>query len=119
MAVEASTSNGSRRYVIAAIIAAIAAFYSYKHNTSNSEERRIENVLAGLLLEERSVNMSTDLPIAVGFGSCLDLLVDGKPLMDALGLKPPAVPKYHETIKTLDDVAEMFALFFSNGAAAE
>ncbi|XP_065660711.1 ADP-dependent glucokinase [Hydra vulgaris] len=85
----------------------------------NLEYKRLKNVLNALLLQEKSVNISTELPVAIGFGSCLDLLVDGVSLMNAITQKPPKEKKYHEKIKNLDELSEMFALFFSQGAAVE
>ena len=104
--------------VLFVIIVGVLA-YIYFEKPVSDEKNRLENVLAGLLAEERSVNLSTNLPIAVGFGSCLDILVDGIPLMNSLGVPPPSEPKYHENIETIDQVAEMFAFYLSKGAAAE
>jgi len=106
------------RHFFVVVSFGIAAFYYY-NNFLNLERQRVNNVLAGLLIEEKSVNLSTEKAIAVGFGSCVDIFVDGLPLVDALGLKPPPEPKYHHNIQNLQEVAEMFALFLSNGAAAE
>ena len=75
--------------------------------------------LVCLLKKKAGGELSTDLPIAVGFGSCLDILVNGIPLMDVLGIEPPKVAKYHESMQSIDDIAEMFAFFLSEGAAAE
>ena len=104
------------KHVLLVIVAITAAYFGVRFTNKSS---RVENVLAGLLKEERSVNFSTDTKIAVGFGSCLDLFVDGIPLMDALGLKPPDEAKYHDPITNLQELAETFAFFLSNGAAAE
>ena len=106
------------RHIFLAISFGIFGYYYY-NNYLNTERQRVNNVLRGLLLEEQRVNLSTEKAVAVGFGSCVDLFVDGIPLVNALGLKPPAEAKYHHNIQSLEDVAEMFAFFLSNGAAAE
>lgn len=102
------------------LVVSFATFgYYYYNNHLNAERQRVNNVLKGLLLEEQRVNLSTEKPVAVGFGSCVDIFTDGIPLVKALGLEPPKEAKYHNNIETLQDVAEMFALFLSNGAASE
>lgn len=93
--------------------------YLIYHKTPQGEAKRLENVLLRLLAEEQAANVSRDLVIAVGFGSCLDLLVDGIPLMKALDIKPPSKAKYHEDISTLQELSEMFAFFLEQGAAVE
>lgn len=112
-----SLTAWAKNILFVIVVGALA--YIYFEKPVRDEKNRLENVLAGLLAEERSVNLSTNLPIAVGFGSCLDILVDGIPLMNALGVPPPSEPKYHENIDTIDQVAEMFAFYLSKGAAAE
>ena len=106
------------RHFFLVISFAIFGYYYY-NNYLNTERQRVNNVLKGLLLEEQRVNLSTEKPVAVGFGSCVDIFTHGIPLVNALGIKPPAEAKYHNNIETLQDVAEMFAFFLSNGAAAE
>jgi len=115
---EGSTSSKDllKNLFIGILISSLTYFYFQKPDL---ERKRVANVLSGLLLEERSVNASTSLPIAVGFGSCLDLFVDGIPLMKALGIAPPKQPRYHEKMETLEQVGEMFALYLSEGAAVE
>jgi len=103
---------------LVAVLLAIIAYFVIKYK--NDDSKRLGNVLNGLLTEEQSGGeLLTDLPIAVGFGSCLDIIVDGIPFMEALGMKPPDVPKYHDNMLTVDEVAQMFALYLSEGAAAE
>ena len=97
----------------------IGIFYFYYESIKSMDNKRLENVLNALLIQEKSVNISTDLPVAIGFGSCLDLLVDGIALMNALNKEPPKQKKYHQKIKTLNELSEMFAFFFSQGAAVE
>lgn len=99
------------------ITVVLIAYVALQYKNADLIQR--EKVLIGLLEEERSGQLSTDLAIAVGFGSCLDILVDGIPLMKSLGVEPPKVAKYHETMETLEQVREMFAFFLSEGAAAE
>ena len=106
------------RHFFVVVSFGMAIFYYY-HSFLNLDRQRVNNVLAALLTEERNLNLSTEKAVAVGFGSCVDIFVNGLPLVNALGLKPPPEPKYHHNIKSLQDVAEMFALFLSNGAAAE
>lgn len=117
MADEIVSTSSMLKNVVISMLAAIAAYYYYKNNIY--VQFKLENVRSGLLAEESWVNLSTQLPIAAGFGSCLDLKVNGVPLMNKLGLKPPKAPKYHQSMTTLQDVAEMFAFYLEQGAAAE
>ena len=119
------------------IVAISFAGYYYYNRFLNAEKFRIKNVLAGLQAEEKSVTLSTEKPVAIGFGastkrsthepnpvaigfgSCVDLFVDALPFVNSLGLKPPKKAKYHQTIETFEQFSEMFAFYLSNGAAAE
>lgn len=108
-----------RGFLFAVAVGVLSYLYLIYHKTPQGEAKRLENVLLRLLAEEQAANVSTDLVIAVGFGSCLDLLVDGIPLMKALDIKPPSKAKYHEDISTLQELSEMFAFFLEQGAAVE
>lgn len=57
---------------------------------------------------------------AVGVNSCVDVVVSGVALLQALGLEPgPGLGSDHEVLDSLMDLRETFEFFMSRGAAAE
>lgn len=116
MAIDLSTHSCIK--ITLAVLVPLLAYFHMKYK--NDDSGRLENVLIGLLKEEKAGGeLPTDLSIAVGLGSCLDIIVDGIPVMNALGIATPEKPKYHDNMLIANDVAEMFALYLSQGAAAE
>lgn len=66
--------------------------------------------------------------VAVGVNSCVDVVVSGVALLEALGLQPgsgsgagpgPDPGSDHEVLDSLQDLRETFEFFMSRGAAAE
>uniref|UniRef100_H3BCH4 ADP-dependent glucokinase 2 n=1 Tax=Latimeria chalumnae TaxID=7897 RepID=H3BCH4_LATCH len=55
----------------------------------------------------------------LGFGSCIDIIVDGVTLLNEIGITPSSNPVHHNFIETEEQLAESFAYFFPPGAAAE
>ena len=98
------------------LLLAITAYF-YISNKNNLDF--LQRVANGLLNEESNVNVSKDLKVAVGFGSCMDLIVDGIPLLKKLKIKPPTQPTHHDSIGNEKDLAEVFTYFMREGAAAE
>lgn len=56
---------------------------------------------------------------SIGFGGCVDLLVDGVTLLNKMGLTPADQPHHHDYIENEVQLAQSFAYFFAPGAAAE
>ena len=98
------------------MLLAVIAYFVMKNKSENA---RLERVLNALLRDEASVNISKDLRVAVGFGSCMDIIVEGLPLFDKLGFQPPKEPAHHDVIKNEQQLAEAFVYFMREGAAAE
>ncbi|XP_042261873.1 ADP-dependent glucokinase [Thunnus albacares] len=82
---------------------------------------RLDTVLSSLLRAERKVGMNdvTRPKVAVGFGGCVDLIVDGVSLLNKIGLPPTDQPLHHDYIENAEQLAQSFAYFFAPGAAAE
>lgn len=82
---------------------------------------RLDTVLSSLLRAERKVGMNNvDRPkVAVGFGGCIDLIVDGVSLLNKIGLPPTDQPLHHNYLENEVQLAQSFAYFFAPGAAAE
>lgn len=79
----------------------------------------LEKVLNGLLYQEGRYKVNHEKRVAVGFGSCWDLTTDAVTLMNRTNTQPPLSPKHFDVVSSQTDLAQVFAYFFNNGAAAE
>ena len=79
----------------------------------------LDQILKGLLTEEEFPLKSEQNRVAIGFGSCLDVYVDGVELLKELGIAPPEKTLHNSIICSEQDLAETFAFFFQQGSAAE
>ena len=105
------------RELILAVCVGLLAFCYYKNYSYQNQH--LQKILTGLVREETSANVTKNLRVAVGFGSCLDLVVDALPLFKSLSLRPPEKPKHHNPLRDREGLAETFAYFMREGAAAE
>ncbi|XP_020794543.1 ADP-dependent glucokinase [Boleophthalmus pectinirostris] len=82
---------------------------------------RLDTVLSSLLRAERKVGINNVArpKVAIGFGGCADLLVDGVSLLNKIGLIPSEQPLHHDYLENTEQLAQSFAYFFAPGAAAE
>ncbi|KAL6113261.1 uncharacterized protein ACO6RY_11590 [Pungitius sinensis] len=82
---------------------------------------RLDTVLSSLLRAEGKVGVNdvAKPKVAIGFGGCVDLIVDGVMLLNKIGLTPIDQPLHHNYIENKVQLAESFAYFFAPGAAAE
>ncbi|XP_072321217.1 ADP-dependent glucokinase [Eucyclogobius newberryi] len=82
---------------------------------------RMDTVLSSLLRAERKVGIDNVArpKVAIGFGGCADLLVDGVSLLNKIGLIPSDQPLHHDLLENTEQLAQSFAYFFAPGAAAE
>ena len=103
--------------LLAFIILIVALFYPRE---SEVETRiQMDNVLQSLLVQEKSVDVRTHAKIAVGYGACKDMFVNGRDVLKSFDMKPKSELRNHNEIKTWDQLLEMYGYFFSHGAAAE
>ena len=79
----------------------------------------LKSVLDGLLYQERRYEVNKASRVAVGFGSCLDIVTRGVEMMNFAGITSPSHPEHYDTISNTVELARTFAYFFQNGAAAE
>ena len=93
---------------------------AYKIHRNNYPAANIERVLDGLLKEEtfRRVSHETHR-VAIGFGSCVDVISDGLKVLETLNIQPPLQTAHYDTVSSETELAEGFAYFFQYGAAAE
>ncbi|XP_028258362.1 ADP-dependent glucokinase [Parambassis ranga] len=82
---------------------------------------RLDAVLTSLLRAEQKVGINDVArpKVAVGFGGCVDLIVDGVSLLNKIGLPPTDQPLHHDYLENAEQLAQSFAYFFAPGAAAE
>jgi ADP-dependent glucokinase len=88
----------------------------YFTNTFHSE---LEVIRDALIYQETRYSVNTSMRAAVGFGSCLDMVTNGVLLLDRAGISPPLSPQHFDVVSSPDELAQVFAYFFENGAAAE
>lgn len=102
-------------FSIAIIILAII----YKKRLGNELDSRLQDVLDSLLRAESKVSVHPRTRVAVGFSLCSDTFADGVELFRQLEQEGPEQKRHIDEIRTSQDLAEIFAYFFSTGAAAE
>ncbi|KAG7461122.1 hypothetical protein MATL_G00206620 [Megalops atlanticus] len=95
--------------------------YWYRTPVRDTLDTRLHAVLSSLLRAERKADMNNFVRprVAVGFGGCVDIIVDGVKLLDKIGLQPTDRPFHHDYIENIAQLAESFAYFFPPGAASE
>ncbi|KAM6980283.1 ADP-dependent glucokinase [Aplochiton taeniatus] len=93
--------------------------YWFRPPQNGGLDDRLDTVLSSLLRAESKVGMKVRPRVAIGFGGCVDLLVDGVTLLNKLGLQPSAQPLHHDVIENAEQLAQSFAYFFAPGAASE
>ena len=98
------------------LVGALLAFYN-PFDADKDLKTRLDKVLNSLLVQEKSVQVFGPVKIAVGYGACKDIFVDAK---HVIGNKfPKKSPQNYNEITTFEELLEMYAYFFSHGAAAE
>lgn len=104
--------------VLSLFVVLLAIWFRSPHNTVLDE--RLDTVLSSLLRAERKVGVNSDRPrVAVGFGGCVDLIVDGVSFLNKMGVSQEEQPLHHDYLENAEQLAQSFAYFFAPGAAAE
>ncbi|XP_036398472.1 ADP-dependent glucokinase-like [Megalops cyprinoides] len=122
MAIEGGSMPSRMKYGAVASLAVVLLAYWYRSPVQDALlDQRLDTVLSSLLKAERKVGMNSfSRPrVAVGFGGCVDIIVDGVALLNKIGLQPSAQPHHHDYIQNAQQLAESFAYFFPPGAASE
>ena len=101
--------------VIVLLTAYLAKIYFDK---SASSSNRINQILSGLLRAEKKISLPRTR-VALGFGGCEDLIVDGMSFFERFDLDVPENPKHHDFVGTKEELSQLFGYFFQHGAAAE
>lgn len=107
----------SAKLASAVILLVSVATYWYKSNVDDELKDRLKNVLDSMLDVEAAHQATHSPRVAVGYGACQDLFVSAKYMVQNETF--PANPQNYLQIDNKQQLLEMFAYFFSHGAAAE
>lgn len=101
-----------------AIIIGVTKLKFYDKLVVTNTGQNVDETLKSMLSIESRVSINKGLNVAVGFGSCLDIYVSSKELIFNYH-QPPKSQSHHESIRTQEELNEVLAYFFVEGAAAE
>ncbi|CAN9506945.1 unnamed protein product [Ophioblennius macclurei] len=102
------------------LVVVLLAFWFRSPQRAGLDDR-LDTVLSSLLRAERKVGMNNVArpKVAIGFGGCVDLIVDGVSLFNKIRLPATDQPLHHDYLENPEQLAQSFAYFFAPGAAAE
>lgn len=100
------------------VILPIVILLAYIYNDHTTPTHNLHLILEGLLKTESSATVNPEARIAVGFGGCLDALVNGLDVLETLGASTPDVPENFNELHSLKELEKTFAYFFMHGASA-
>ena len=110
--------------VAAVAVAAIAVYYRGSLLEDDHLRQRMEAVLKSLIKQEKTATIGNGGSgsgagprIAIGYGACKDLFVDGYRLLPQS--VAPGTPEHFNEIENESQLRKMYAYFFQHGAAAE
>ncbi|XP_039868101.1 ADP-dependent glucokinase [Simochromis diagramma] len=105
--------------VVSLFVVVLALWFRSPQNAVLDD--RLDTVLSSLLRAERKVGMNNVARprVAIGFGGCVDLIVDSVSLLNKTGIQPTDQPLHHDYLENVEQLAQSFAYFFAPGAAAE
>ena len=94
--------------------------YFYKKHSDDLIQERLRDVLDGLLRAERKIQPpKSKVKVALGFGGCEDIFVNGLALLNKLNLTAPDVGIHQNSVDNAEELTQLLAFFFPQGAAAE
>lgn len=103
--------------VVGCILSFIAIFLAFYNKIAENEAReRLRNILVGLLKVERRHSIINP-QVAIGYGSCMDLVFEALDLQ--LFNCSKSIMGTQETITSLEELEEAFCYYFQHGAASE
>lgn len=114
------TSSAAIQIVLGVAFCALAIL-AYKKHWDDQLRDKLDGTLNAMLDVEKSLKINTDARIAIGYGSCIDVVV---PAVDVLPSLPPSKLNKEQfahprIITNQEQLLESFAYFFTHGAAAE
>ncbi|XP_037553433.1 ADP-dependent glucokinase [Nematolebias whitei] len=104
---------------VVSLFVVLLAFW-FRSPQNSVLDDRLDTVLSSLLRAERKVGRLNSRPrVAIGFGGCVDLIVDGVSFLNKIGISHTDQPLHHDYLQSTEQLAQSFAYFFAPGAAAE
>lgn len=112
--------------VVGSVLVVVLAFLYRRHQGPADETLdptattgHMARVLRGLLAAEDAVPLDRDLRVAIGFGSCVDVIASAADVLRTLNASVPEDPQHFNTVHDQEEFERIFAYFFRHGAAAE
>ncbi|KAK8734070.1 hypothetical protein OTU49_006000, partial [Cherax quadricarinatus] len=102
--------------VLSVTVIFAAFWYSCNDGDSLLLRERLQDVLQAMLEVEQQHSVG-EVRIAVGYGACKDIFVQGSDLMGVM--TPPQRTAHFNRIDSMKQLKEMYALFYTAGSAAE
>lgn len=107
---------GNAKLVTVCSVLVLLSSYLYRRHM---DVKHLDTVLMGLLEAERAVPLDSGLRVAVGFGSCVDVIGSAMDVLAKLSASVPDKPEHFNTVHNQEEFEKIFAYFFRHGAAAE
>lgn len=103
---------------LSALLSALIILIAYLYNQYQADlsASKVENTLLGLLKEEQSVSIDPGTKVAIGFGSCQDIVVQSR---EVVFDHPPKTPEHFYSLTNKEEFLKVLAYFYRHGAAAE
>ncbi|KDR23023.1 ADP-dependent glucokinase [Zootermopsis nevadensis] len=110
------TSNTVKAGTFISILFLVIALF-YRQQVDDVLKDRLNSILEGLVKVEKQCSVGVKPKVAVGYGACNDLFIDGKELLkyDEVAKKP----EHFDDISSAEELLKTYAYFFRHGAAAE
>ena len=116
-----SESKGTRKsfpiIVLSSLAVLVLAYFAGKYYKDRLRVR-LDDTLESLLTVEKSIQINSNARVAIGYGSCLDIVAPASHLITQHN-SPPQDPSHHGIINTEQELLESFAFYYKFGAAAE
>jgi ADP-dependent glucokinase len=110
------TSNAVKAGTFISVLFVVIALF-YRRQVDDVLKDRLNLILEGLVKVERQCSVDISPKVAVGYGACNDLFIDGKELLKYDGVAEN--PKHFNDISSVEELLKTYAYFFRHGAAAE
>lgn len=101
--------------LFSAILVLLSIYLGLNNSPDDELTTRLRNVLQGLIEVENQFKSETP-KVAVGYGACNDLYIDGSEFLE---YDVSITPEYYDDINSVEELKRMFVYFFRHGAAAE
>ncbi|CAG0916221.1 unnamed protein product [Notodromas monacha] len=117
MALKGPLSWGS----VISVMVAVGYYWWSSHDPApgNSQGEALKKILQSLLKIEEKNPLDHTPRVAVGYGGCLDVVVDASDVFNFTDRDPVWLPKHHGSIQSWKELEEVFLYFFQHGAAGE